>query len=392
MKKKLCLLTVASALSLGSSVQAQGLLSIGRHDEFETRVPFSWAIGLGGGWDSNVNQNSDNEHESGFVSGKIEASYNTGDRRTAYKVGASYSPRYYFDAPDGTDDFQHSANINFSIQHRVNPRLTLNDNLYFAYEFEPNFEIGAAGARRSDPYLYGSNSFSASYAWTRRFSTVTGYTFSGIAYQDDERAESQDYYQHLLHQEFRYAFTKTTTGALTYRYAIAEYDDGFGDYTSHYLLAGLDHSFSRKTYASFRVGAEFRDRDNGGNETNPYFEGSFSHSVAKHTQLRWFGRVGFDDSDVSGSQERYSFRTGLSAQQQFTSQLSGNIGVNYVHDEFDFSNGSYENDIVALAVGLDYQFYRNLIFNVGYSFTTCSSDNSFSEYDRHTVTAGVTAR
>lgn len=393
MKKKLCILTAASALSLGTSVQAQGLLSIGRHDEFETKIPFSWSVALGGGWDSNVNQTSSNEEESAFISGSIEASYNTGDRRTAYAVGASYSPRYYFDAPEGTDDFQHSASINFSLQHKINPRLTLNDNLYFAYEFEPNFEIGASGTRRANPYLYGSNSISLSYAWTRRFSTVTSYTFSGIDYQDDDYAESQNYYQHLLSEEFRYAFTKTTTGALTYRYAVGEYDDGFGDYESHYLLAGLDHSFSRRTYGSFRVGAEFRDRDNGGDATNPYFEGSFSYNVAKHTALRWYGRLGFDDSDVYGTSEHYSFRTGLSAQQQFTARLSGNLGLNYVHETYDFqySNG-YDNDTVAVSAGLDYQFYRNLILNAGYTFTTCSSDNDYSEYDRHTVTVGVTAR
>ncbi|MES2708374.1 MAG: outer membrane beta-barrel protein [Verrucomicrobiota bacterium] len=392
MKKKLCILTAASALSLGTSVNAQGLLSIGRHDEFATKMPFTWAVGLGAGWDSNVNQASYDEKDSAFLTASLQANYNTGDRRTSYAVGASYSPRFYFDAPPGTEEYQHSANLNFSLQHRINPRMTLNDNLYFAYEFEPNFEIGAAGARRADPYLYGSNSTSLAYSWTRRFSTVTSYTFSGIDYQDNERAESQNYYQHLISEEFRYAFTKTTTAALTYRYAIAEYDDGYGDYTSHYLLTGLDHSFSRKTYGSFRVGAEFRDRDNGGDATNPYFEGTFTHSVAKNTTINWFGRLGFDDSDVSGSSERYSFRTGLSARQQFTARLAGNLGLNYVHDEYDFSDGSYNNDIVAVVVGLDYQFYRNLILNAGYSFTTCSSDNDFSEYDRHTVSVGVTAR
>lgn len=392
MKKKLCILTAASALSLASSVQAQGLLSIGRHDEFETKIPFTWAIGLGGGWDSNVNQTSSDEKDSFYASGSIEAQYNTGDRRTAFSVGASYSPRYYFDAPEGTDEFQNSANLNFSLQHKINPRLTLNDNLYFAYEFEPNFEIGTSAARRADPYLYGSNSISLSYAWTRRFSTVTSYTFAGIDYQDDASAETQNYYQHLISEELRYAFTKTTTGALTYRFATATYNNNYGDYDSNYILAGLDHSFSRKSYGSFRVGAEFRDRDNGGESTSPYFEGSYSYTVAKHTALRWYGRFGYDDSDVQGSDERTSFRTGLSAQQQFTARLAGNLGVNYVHDEFDFSDSSYNNDIVALSVGLDYQFYRNLILNAGYSFTTCSSGNEFSEYDRHTVSVGVTAR
>lgn len=391
MKKKLCILTAASALALATSVQAQGLLSIGNHYEFDTKMPFTFTVGLGAGWDSNVNQVKDNEADSAYLSGVFEAAYNTGDRRTSYAFGASYSPRYYTDAPDGVEDFQNSANVNFSVQHKVNPRLQLNDNFYFAYEFQPNFEIGASAARRTDAYLYGSNSFSVSYSFNRRFSSVTGYAITGIDYQDDAQA-GQNYLAHLFSEELRYAFSKVDTLALTYRFGIGNYDNGFGDYTSHYILTGLDHSFSRKTFGSFRVGAEIRDRDNGSDSANPYFEGSLSHTVAKHTAFRWYGRYGYDDSDISGTTEHSAFRTGLSLQQQFNSRLAGNLGVNYVHDKYDYVNSSSDDDIIGLTVGLDYQLYRNLVLNAGYTFTTVSSDNQASEYDRQTVSLGVTAR
>ncbi|MDB6069165.1 MAG: hypothetical protein JWL81_336 [Verrucomicrobiales bacterium] len=391
MKRNLCLLSVASLAVLSSSVHAQGLLSLGQRDEFEKKLPFSVTVGLGAGWDSNVNLSSSDEQDSMFYKGTLIAEYSTGDRRTSYSFGLTYNPFYYVDAPEGVDDFQQSASVNFALRHRVSPRLTITDNLYFAYEFEPNYQIGTSVARRTQPYIYGYNNLNVSYAWTKRFSTVTGYTISGIDYDDDSEA-GENYISHMFSQDFRYAFTKVTTGVLTYRYGLTEYDNNYGDYTSQYFLAGIDHSFSRRTTGSFRAGAEVRDRDNGGSSTNPYVEASFSHSVAKQTYVRWYGRYGFEDADIGNSTERSSLRTGISVQQRFTNRLAGNLGANYIHDEFEGGSDSFNDDIVEVSVGLDFNVYRNLVLNAGYSFTTTSSDLENREYDRNILSLGMTAK
>lgn len=391
MKRNLCLLSVASLAVLSSSVHAQGLLSLGQRDEFEKKLPFSVTVGLGAGWDSNVNLSSSDEQDSMFYKGTLIAEYSTGDRRTSYSFGLTYNPFYYVDAPEGVDDFQQSASVNFALRHRVSPRLTITDNLYFAYEFEPNYQIGTSVARRTQPYIYGYNNLNVSYAWTKRFSTVTGYTISGIDYDDDSEA-GENYISHMFSQDFRYAFTKVTTGVLTYRYGLTEYDNNYGDYTSQYFLAGIDHSFSRRTTGSFRAGAEVRDRDNGGSATNPYVEASFSHSVAKQTYVRWYGRYGFEDADIGNSTERSSLRTGISVQQRFTNRLAGNLGANYIHDEFEGGSDSFNDDIVEVSVGLDFNVYRNLVLNAGYSFTTTSSDLENREYDRNILSLGMTAK
>lgn len=391
MKRNLCLFSAASLAVLSSSVHAQGLLSLGQRDEFEKKLPFSVTVGLGAGWDSNVNLSPDNEQDSIFYKGTLIAEYSTGDRRTSYSFGATYTPFYYADAPEGIDEFQQSGSINFALRHRANARLTISDNLYFAYEYEPNYQIGASVARRTQPYIYGYNNLNVAYAWTKRFSTVTGYTISGIDYDDDSEA-GENYLSHLFSQDFRYAFTKVTTGVLTYRYGMTEYDNNFGDYTSQYFLAGIDHSFSRRTSGSFRAGAEIRDRDNGGSATNPYVEASFSHSVAKQTYVRWYGRYGFEDADIGNSEERTSLRTGVSVQQRFTNRLAGNIGANYIHDTFEGGNNSFDDDIFEVSLGLDFNVYRNLILNAGYSFTTNSSDVDSREYDRNILSLGMTAK
>lgn len=392
MKKKLCLLTAAAAVMAGSHAHAQGLLSIGSRDDFEQKLPFTLTVGVGAGWDSNPGLSALNEQDSSYISGTIRADYSTGDRRTAYSFTAEYSPFFYFDAPNGMDEFMQDASIGFYVHHKATSRLQLTNNLYFAYEFQPDYNIGAVATRRNQQYLYGYNSTALSYLWTRRFSTVTSFTVSGTAY-DDDYLDGEDLIAFLVAQEFRYAVSRTTTAALTYRFGVGEYDNDFGNYESHYILAGVDHAFGPRTQGSFRVGAEIRDRDYGGSATNPYFEGSFSHRVARQTNLRWYGRLGFEDAEIGNSTERYSFRTGLSADQRLAAKLGGSLGLHWIHDDYDYSNASdIVDDVLAVSVNFDYNFYRNLILNAGYSFTTLISDSDFREYDRHIVNVGLTAR
>lgn len=391
MKRPLCLLSAFSLAALCTSAPAQGLLSLGQRDEFEKKLPFSVTVGVGAGWDSNVNLSPTDEQESAYISAKIIAEYSTGDRRTSYSVGLTYTPQYYLDAPEGIDEYQNSTSLNFAIRHRATSRLTITDNLYFAYEYEPNYQVGTSVARRTQPYIYGYNNLNVAYAWTKRFSTVSGYTISGINYDDD--AESgENYISHLFSQDFRYAFTRQTTGVLTYRYGMTEYDNGFGDYTSQYFLGGIDHSFSRRTSGSFRAGAEVRDRDNGGSSTNPYAEASFSHSIAKQTYVRLYGRYGFEDADIGNTTERTSLRTGVSVQQRFTNRLGGNLGANYIFDQFEGGGTDFDDNIIEVSLGLDYSVYKNLVLNTGYSFTTTSSDAAAREYDRHILSVGMTAK
>lgn len=390
MKRQLCLLSLASLAALSTSAHAQGLLSIGQRDDFEKKLPFAITVGLGGGWDSNVNLSPSDEQDSMFVNGKIIAEMNSGDRRTSYSFGVTYNPFYYIDAPEGVDEFQQSASVNFALRHRVSPRLTITDNAYFSYEYEPNYQIGASASRRTEPYIYGYNNLNVMYAWTKRFSTVTGHTISGIDYDSSTGGES--FITNLFSQDFRYAFTKLTTGVLTYRYGITEYDNNFGDSTSQYFLAGIDHSFSRRTTGSFRAGAEVIDRDNGGSDTNPYVEASFAHSVAKQTILRWFGRYGSENSSFGDSIERTSLRTGLTLEQRFTNRIAGNVGLNYIADDSEGGTFSSDDDVVAISLGLDFNVYRNLVLNTNYSYTTTSSSSSEREYDRSILSVGMTAK
>src|SRR5262245_27625837 len=137
MKHKLSLLTTAAVITVASQAGAQGYLSIGRNaeQEFERKQPLIWTVGAEVGYDSNVGLTNINEQDSGYISATIGVTYLTGDgRRSALNFNANYSPLYFWDAPRFVHDFQNNWRVGLDWRYRVNPRLTITDSFYIAYE------------------------------------------------------------------------------------------------------------------------------------------------------------------------------------------------------------------------------------------------------------------
>jgi hypothetical protein len=82
----------------------------------------------------------------------------------------------------------------------------------------------------------------------------------------------------------------------------------------------------------------------------------------------------------------------VSVQQRFTNCLAGNFGANYVFDSFQGGNPETDDNVIEVSLGLDYNVYKNLVLNTGYSFTTTTSDVAAREYDRHILSLGMTAK
>ena len=392
MKHKLLLTTTSALVALSASASAQGLLSIGHNMDidFDRRIPFVVTAGASLGWDSNANLSSSNEEDSLYASANIGVAYNTGDKRTSFRYYANYTPLYYFDAPAGVDSFQHNLRVGLDYRRRINERLTITDSFYVAYEVEPNYRIGGTVARRNDQYLYGHNSIAAAYAWDRRFSTVTSWTIGLIDY-DENVADAQDSMTNTLANEFRYALSRTTTLAATYRFAMTDYDGAGTDYDSHYLLAGLDHRFNPRLTGSFRAGAEFRDSDVGGSDTSPYFEGALTYYVSKRTSARWYGRYSMANFGT-GTDGSDAISTGFSADHRFNSRLSGNAGIHYVNTSYDGVAG-LDDKTLSFSLGFNYSLAKNISLNGGYSFVTADRGGDGSrDYDRHHLQLGIGAQ
>jgi hypothetical protein len=382
---------LAFVATAGASM-AQGLLSLRpQRDGFEKRLPLAWSVGAGVGFDSNTNLSNDDAHESGYATLGLGARVQSGDRQTAYSVDASYSAFQYFDAPEGQDDFLNSVRLGFNVRHKVSPRLVITDSAYAAYEFEPNYSIGAGTTRRVEPYVYGFNNLSVAYAWSRKLSTVTGYTASGIDYSDF----NESFLTHTLNHEFRWTLSRQTVGVLEYRYATTTYDNDFGDYSTQFALLGVDHSLTRRLYTSVRAGSEFRERDNGGSGTNPYVEGVLNYRAGEQTSVSTYIRYGYDDSSIGGYQDRTSMRIGANFSSRLNQRTNVIAGAHYIHDVYEDSAvgaEDYNDDVIALSCGVDYLVYKNISLYAGYSFTTSDSGNEQRNYDRHNVNMGVRAQ
>ncbi len=385
-------LLVALAIGGMGNTYAQGLLSIGESDDFDEHFPFTVSIGAGVGYDSNANSSSVDPQESVYYQAGVNLGIASGSKTFSYNAGLSYSGNYYDDPGPGEDDYQHNARASFGFRYLASPRLTITNASYISYETEPNYEIGAATARRNDPYLYGYNNIGVTYAWSRRFSTVSSYTITGVDYEDGDFSNENRLTQ-ILREEARYALSRVTSVAAEYRFEYTDYENDFNTYYAHYALAGIDHSFSRLLSGSFRVGAQFREFDNrDADTTSPYAEAALNYQAGDKTSLRYYLRYGLDANDLGSYQENETLRTGISASHAITPYLTGTIGANYIHGEFKDSPvaSDFDEDTIAVNVGLDYQIARNVSLYTNYYFVNVSSGNEFREYDRHRVSVGAT--
>jgi len=393
MNKKTAFFGLSSCLFGLSGAFGQGLLSVGSDYDFESDIPFTVTLGAAVGFDSNVNSSSQDEQDSVYYQGGVSLGYGSSTRTTQFNIGAGFSAIYYDDPGETVDEDLYDARLTFNIRHEATSRLTISDQAFISYETEPNFNIGASTSRRSDQYFYGYNNLSIAYAWSRRFSTVSNYTFSAIEYEEDE-LDNENRISHLLSQQFVYSISRVTSLTAEYRFDYTEFDDGVNDFIDHFVLVGVDHSFNRNLSGSVRVGAQFRDYDNrDGSQETPYLEGALNYKAGKATSIRWYNRLGQEASEIGSFEENFAYRTGISATHKFTPELTGNAGVNYSHREFSDSQISPDisEDLVNLNIGLSYEFSPGFNFYTNYYFTNVSSDNEFREFDRHRVAVGVNA-
>ena len=133
-----------------------------------------------------------------------------------------------------------------------------------------------------------------------------------------------------------------------------------------------------------------------GNRTAPHVEAALNYHARANTTFRFYYSSGLEDTGSAGVQSSFSRRTGLSVTQRLARGLSFDAAVNYVNS--DYTRGGEgiddrEEDTIYLSAGLNYSrhLWRRLYMNANYTFSTVSSDDPFSEYERHRVSLGVSA-
>lgn len=387
-------ISVATALALLSTLpagqifaQKSGEVSFGDENPGK-RVRVS--VDVAAGYDDNIFTSATDEEESFFTTLGADVSVNLGNTRTNVDLFLGGSATWYPDREG--DDFDYSMRFGANAFHDLNERFDLFGNVNVAYEVEPDYGDIFSTNRRDGDYFYTNIGAGVNSQWTQRFSTVTSLNYVTVNYLDDEFSDSFDRQEYGFSNAFRFALKPETFLVAEYRFRMYDHEDGSRDAMSHYLLAGVDHTFTQRLNANFRAGAEIRDFDSVGEQTAPYFESTVSYLGPNRSTISWISRVGYEVSDTVSYDERFTYRTGVSWVQGITPRLRSNVGLFYQHNEFTGNadtDADFEEDVFSLSAGLTYALNRHMQLNVGYSYSTVGSDEEFREYDRNVYSAGL---
>lgn len=387
--------TATVALGLASSASAQGLLAVQNYSaDFGADQPLTWSFVMLGGYDSldfAIETPFVQDIESMFIQGGVGVTYTDADKTTPWSMALDLNAVHYLEGAGRFDDVFINARVAFNLAHSVSDRLRFANNFYIAHEVEPNLATGASTTLFNGEYLYGFNNFNVSYAWSKRFSTVTSYTIDGVFYDDSTVSALEDRLSHLVSQQFIYQSTKRTSLVAEYRYRKVDYrkrDDV--DYQSHFALVGIDHAWSERMTGNVRAGAEFFQSGRM-SKVAPTAETALEYAAAEDTQIRWFAALGFDSAEIGAFNSRYSGRTGINVNHQVNKRLRLNGGASYVYSVFDQAAGDVVENSVLLSAGIGYQIWENVGVDANYSFSILDSDDATREFDRHRVTLGLNA-
>lgn len=394
MKSTLAL--VLATAGIAGSVQAQGLLAVSpdAQGQVDGSLPVTFSTYLGAGYDSNAGNSSDGDSAS-YLQGSLGVEWARVTRRTEIGLGLNGGLMAYLDSPEGLeDDVLYNARVDFRFSYKLSDQATIRNYAYLAYEVEPDYAIGESGFRRNGQYFYGYDQLNLDYSWSRRFSTRSFLTISGISYDDADLSRQEDRLMYEIGNDFRYVISDRTTGILGYALEFTDYDSADNDALTHRAYVGIDQLHSRRLSSSLRVGAQHRDADQTGESTAPYASLGITGQVTRRLSLTWLNRYGFDNAEA-GYSNNQSFRSALSANYQATEDLSFYGALSYVHSsKSDVTTGAddFSDDAVSASIGANYALSRWVSLTAGYTYYNVSSDISSRDYDRHVISAGIAAK
>ena len=377
-----------------SGVFAQNLADIGilsETEDFDSSLPFTTTISTVFGYDSNVGSRPKFvEDSSAYTQGRLSGAYSTVRGKTHLGLNAGFATIYYLERDDTTFN---SADGSVNFYHKITPRATFANKSYLSYSIEPDLQIGVAVPRRLSHYYYGHNNASLTYAFNRRLSSITLAGVSGISYEDETSAASNDKFTYNISQEMRYVLNVVSDVVGEYRFITSDYDVADYDYGAHYLLAGLNRNFNLMLRGTLMAGVQKRSFDNGyEDDWQPHLETSLRYNVTEKTQLSWINRFGYEDGELASNKatSRTGWNSSLNLSYSFTDRLRSNFGMTYHSYNFE------RPELIELAevmktinLGVNYRLYSNIDLNAKYSYISMESDDVFRDFVRHRISAGM---
>ena len=368
-------------------------------------LPVRLSISISEGYDDNVNTAPSNGQSSSYTSGNVLLNYAFGSPQLRFSLDTSAGVTYYWQHISN-QDYDINLQGHFVLQYKATPRLTLGSDVLIAYLTEPSFNYGVGLNTRAGNYLYTLDTFSASYLWAPRFSTVTHYTLTVVNYDDDSVGMLQDRVENTFGNEFRFLLTPVTALIGEYRLELVHYTQAQNplDSTTHFVLGGFDHTFNPRLNVTVHAGAQFRSYSDGGTRNSPYVEGNLNYTVGRRTTLSWINHYGLEEPDVVNSQNPTVFRTGLEGKFNLTPRISTTLGVYYVHSDYPESTTplslggiiigettvpAFTQDEFDGAIELRFAISPLIGAQLGYHYTDVTSDSVVGQtYHRNRVFGG----
>jgi hypothetical protein len=355
------------------------------------------SLSVVGGYDDNVNTSSTGGSTSSnggsaslYTSENVALSYTFGTPRTQVSLTTGGGVAYYFDR----GDFNPSAYLGLSLTHKQSPRMTLSLSVFASYQSQPDLSTNLGSNQQLGSFVHSTDTISLAYLWMPRFSTVSSYTFGLLRY-DGSAGLLLNRMDHTFGEQFRYLLWPTTAGIAEYRFGIIDYESAPLDSTTHFLLAGLDHTFTKRLNASLRGGVELRNSESNGFQPGPYFESTLTYILRHNGAIIWTNSYSIEESGTPGASSSPSFRTGLTLNYGFTARLSASLALFYVHSGSQSGGGSssgsssFTQDTLDIGPSVNYRINRSLSANVGYHYTEVESGSSFNSYSRNNYFAGL---
>jgi len=279
------------------------------------------------GFDSNVNTAAGNSSmDSYFVGGGIGTYYALVTERTRFDLRARFGFRYDENAPLEMDDLIYRGSLLANLEHQVSKRLRVSNQIGVSYDAEPDFLSGETTGFRTDQYVFAYNRLAFGLRWAKHFETRTFYTVSTIQYEDEWLKVQENRWRHLFGQQFRFLLNDQQAIFLEYRYGRTDFKNVANDSQSHYFIGGVDYEISPDTKGVIAGGVENRSFERFSDQWQPYAEASVQAQWSDRTRLRWGARLGFEDAEIGGFRDRYSFRTGLEVNQDLSDRLKASLG------------------------------------------------------------------
>ena len=360
---------------IAASVQTNSIFSQPRGLTLSTSVV--------GGYNDNVNAatgastSSTGGSGSLYTSDNASLSYTFGTPRTHVSLTTGGGVTYYFDRPAA--GYNPTGYLGLSLTHKPSERMTLSLSVFASYQSQPDLSTNLGSNQQLGSFIHSNDTVSLAYSWTPRFSTVTSYTLDLLNYFSSA-GSLLNRMDDTFGEQFRYLLWPTTAGVAEYRYKIIDYESAPLDSTTHFLLAGLDHTFTPRLNGTFRGGVELRSSESNGFQASPYFQSALTY-ILHNGFVIWTNSYSIEESNTVGVSSAPAFRTGLTLNYGLTRRLSGNLALFYVSGgNQSGGTSSSSGNTIDISPSLRYLITRRLSANAGYHHTSVSGSNSQNNY------------